>query len=71
MPGTRSRYPRPLMESLEVLNAVEQRWMGTLEIADYLGVGRRTALCLAARGHLLEPDRHVTVRVEGEMEVLP
>jgi hypothetical protein len=29
------------MESLQVLNAVEQGWMGTLEIADYPGVTRQ------------------------------
>ena len=31
----------PLMESLEVFNAIEQGWMRTLEIADYLGVTRQ------------------------------
>ena len=50
-----------------------RRWVPSEE-----GIGRMLAvggdsrdLCLAARSDLLELDRHVTVRVEGEVEVLP
>jgi len=53
--GSRYRYTRPLMESLEVLIAVARGYLRANEVAHYLGVTQQWVSQLSAAGGFPTP----------------